>query len=39
MVAYNFMVQFAPKVETGVKPHTVRANGKRRHAVAGASAG
>lgn len=35
MTAYNFMKEFAPKVEDGSKPHTVRANGKRRHAQAG----
>lgn len=35
MVAYNFMAQFAEPVINGNKPHTVRANGKRRHAVAG----
>lgn len=35
MVAYNFMSQFAPKIEDGSKLHTVRANGKRRHARAG----
>lgn len=35
MVAYNFMAQFAEPVRNGSKPHTVRANGKRRHAVAG----
>lgn len=35
MVAYNFMAQFAEPVSDGRKPHTVRANGKRRHAIRG----
>lgn len=35
MVAYNFKSQFAPKVESGEKRQTIRANGKRRHARPG----
>jgi hypothetical protein len=35
MVAYNFMPWLAPKVQSGEKPHTFRANGKRAHAVKG----
>lgn len=35
MVAYNFKPQFAPLVESGEKPHTIRALGKRRHARPG----
>lgn len=35
MTAYNFMDWIAPKVLDGSKLHTVRANGKRRHAKAG----
>lgn len=35
MVAYNFKLQFADDVESGVKRQTIRANGKRRHARQG----
>jgi hypothetical protein len=35
MVAYNFKQQFAEAIRSGKKNHTIRANGKRRHANAG----
>jgi hypothetical protein len=35
MVAYNFQAQFAKAVETGKKCRTIRARGKRRHALTG----
>jgi len=35
MVAYNFKSQFAEPIRSGKKTHTIRRNGKRRHAVAG----
>lgn len=37
MVAYNFKSQFAPKVESGEKLHTIRGIGKRQHAKPGDS--
>lgn len=35
MPAYNFQKQFAPLVESGEKRQTIRAKGKRRHALPG----
>jgi len=35
MVAYNFKAQFADAIRSGKKTHTIRRNGKRRHAAAG----
>lgn len=37
MVAYNFAPRFADLIRTGKKTHTVRRNGKRRHARHGES--
>jgi len=37
MVAYNFQKQFVEPIKTGLKSHTIRKNGKRRHARAGES--
>lgn len=35
MVAYNFQKRFAPAIKAGEKTHTIRRNGKRRHARPG----
>ncbi|MGV3485384.1 MAG: ASCH domain-containing protein [Planctomycetaceae bacterium] len=35
MVAYNFQAQFTEAIASGAKTHTIRRNGKRRHARAG----
>ena len=35
MVAYSFKKQFAEPIDLGTKTHTIRANGKRRHARPG----
>lgn len=35
MVAYNFQKRFAPAILSGEKTHTIRRNGKRRHARKG----
>lgn len=35
MVAYNFQKQFAEPIKSGRKKHTIRKNGKRRHARPG----
>lgn len=35
MVAYNFQKQFAERILDGSKRHTIRRNGKRRHAQRG----
>lgn len=35
MVAYNFKKRFISPIETGTKVHTIRENGKRRHARPG----
>jgi hypothetical protein len=35
MVAYNFQQQFAERIADGSKTHTIRRNGKRRHARPG----
>lgn len=35
MVAYNFQRQFVEPIQAGAKSHTIRKNGKRRHARAG----
>ena len=35
MVAYNFVKQFAARIEDGSKKHTIRPTGKRRHARKG----
>lgn len=35
MVAYNFQRQFVDPIRSGAKSHTIRRNGKRRHAIAG----
>jgi len=37
MVAYNFQNQFAGPIQAGKKTHTIRSNGKRRHARPGES--
>ncbi len=37
MVAYNFQKRFAEPIKTGAKSHTIRKNGKRRHARPGES--
>jgi hypothetical protein len=37
MVAYNFQKRFAPPIKSGDKSHTIRKNGKRRHAREGES--
>lgn len=35
MVAYNFQKQFVEPIRSGKKTHTIRRNGKRRHARPG----
>ncbi|MCA9137263.1 MAG: ASCH domain-containing protein [Planctomycetales bacterium] len=35
MVAYNFQKQFAEPIRSGLKTHTIRRDGKRRHARPG----
>jgi hypothetical protein len=35
MVAYNFQKQFVEPIRTGKKRHTIRKNGKRKHAKVG----
>lgn len=35
MVAYNFSKQFVDRIRDGSKTHTIRKNGKRRHARPG----
>lgn len=35
MVAYSFKKQFADKIRSGEKRHTIRRNGRRRHARPG----
>lgn len=35
MVAYNFQDRFADHIRSGRKTHTIRRNGKRRHAMGG----
>lgn len=35
MVAYNFQSRFAGPIKRGEKSHTIRKNGKRRHARPG----
>lgn len=35
MVAYNFQKQFVEPIRSGNKTHTIRRNGKRRHALVG----
>lgn len=37
MVAYNFQARFADPIKRGEKSHTIRKNGKRRHAKPGES--
>lgn len=37
MVAYNFQSQFVEAIRNGSKSHTIRRNGKRRHARPGES--
>ncbi len=37
MVAYNFQARFSDAIRTGAKLHTIRRNGKRRHARVGES--
>lgn len=37
MVAYNFQMRFAGAIESRRKRHTIRKNGRRRHARAGES--
>lgn len=35
MVAYNFQKRFEPMIRSGAKSHTIRKNGKRKHAKPG----
>lgn len=37
MVAYNFQTRFSDAIRLGAKMHTIRRNGKRRHARVGES--